>query len=219
MVQIRLERHLPQAAGANIASRTSVSTQFPRLLKRLRTRQSEHAPRASSARLASLHDTLLPESSSVLTGVVNYKQLYVPESGRGGHRRHGEEMACRGYVKVGAIRGVELGDPGHAHEPTACFTPISPKDGLLPKAIVDQIHPRFRTPWITTIITGMIVMMRYAGLIPIEHCGRAHPRSVPSSACRGRLRGRCSAATQITQPDIERPFKAACDLVHGHQWA
>ena len=43
------------------------------------------------------------------------------------------------------------------------------KDGLLPP-IVAKIHPRFRTPWITTIITGMIVMVA-AGFFPIGIAG------------------------------------------------
>jgi APA family basic amino acid/polyamine antiporter len=43
------------------------------------------------------------------------------------------------------------------------------RDGLLPQG-VSKVHPRFRTPYITTAITCVIVAI-FAGLIPIQVVG------------------------------------------------
>ncbi|MBI1723980.1 MAG: amino acid permease, partial [Gemmatimonadetes bacterium] len=43
------------------------------------------------------------------------------------------------------------------------------KDGLLP-AFVNKVHPRFRTPWITTIVTGLAVMVPSA-LFTVREAG------------------------------------------------
>jgi APA family basic amino acid/polyamine antiporter len=43
------------------------------------------------------------------------------------------------------------------------------RDGLLPK-VFSSVHPRFRTPWLATIITGTVAMC-IAGLFPIGLLG------------------------------------------------
>lgn len=42
-------------------------------------------------------------------------------------------------------------------------------DGLLPK-FVSKVHPKFRTPWITTIVTGVVVAV-FAALFTVREAG------------------------------------------------
>jgi basic amino acid/polyamine antiporter, APA family len=41
------------------------------------------------------------------------------------------------------------------------------RDGLVPRAFFGDVHPRFRTPWKSTILTGLFVASM-AGLIPLS---------------------------------------------------
>src|SRR5258708_6110974 len=43
------------------------------------------------------------------------------------------------------------------------------KDGLLPP-FISRVHPRFKTPWVITIITGIVVAI-VGGLIPVGDAG------------------------------------------------
>jgi APA family basic amino acid/polyamine antiporter len=73
----------------------------------------------------------------------------------------------------------------------------------LPRAVA-QVHPRFRTPWITTIITGLIVMIA-AATIPISIAGEL--TSIGTLFAFAVV----SAGVlylRVTQPEVERPFKA-----------
>lgn len=71
-------------------------------------------------------------------------------------------------IKIGAVLGLSstmvvmmMGQP-------RVFYSMA-KDGLLPEWAA-KIHPRFRTPWITTLITGAIVAVM-AALVPISLLG------------------------------------------------
>src|SRR5258706_11129379 len=103
--------------------------------------------------------------SLVLTGVVSYKELNVPHPISVAINSLGAPVAwLRPIISIGAIAGLSsvilvmmLGQP-------RIFYSMS-KDGLLPP-IFSAVHPRFKTPWLATILTGIVATLM-AGLFPI----------------------------------------------------
>ncbi|HET7240752.1 MAG TPA: amino acid permease, partial [Gemmatimonadales bacterium] len=105
----------------------------------------------------------------VLTGIVKYTELSVPDPIAVGINAAGQGLAwLRPIVKIGAIAGLSsvilvmlLGQP-------RIFYTMS-KDGLLPP-VFSAVHPRFRTPWLASAVTGLFAMA-FAGLLPIGLLG------------------------------------------------
>jgi APA family basic amino acid/polyamine antiporter len=105
----------------------------------------------------------------VLTGIVKYTELNVPDPIAVGINAAGPGLAwLRPIVKIGAIAGLSsvilvmlLGQP-------RIFYSMS-KDGLLPP-IFSRVHPRFRTPYLASAVTGGFAMV-FAGLLPIGLLG------------------------------------------------
>jgi APA family basic amino acid/polyamine antiporter len=139
----------------------------------------------------------------VLTGVVSYTKLNDPAPIAVAINALGEGAAwLRPVVKIGAIAGLSsvilvmmLGQP-------RIFYTMS-KDGLLPP-VFSAVHPRFRTPWLATLLTGLVAML-VAGLFPIGLLGELVSIGTLLAfaiVCAGIF------VLRFTDPNIPRPFKA-----------
>jgi len=140
--------------------------------------------------------------SLVLTGIVKYTELSVPDPIAVGINAAGPGLAwLRPFVKIGAIAGLSsvilvmlMGQP-------RIFYTMA-KDGLLPP-VFSAVHPKFKTPWLATIMTGAVAMV-CAGLLPIGLLGELVSIGTLLAfaiVCGGVL------VLRYTDPDIPRPFR------------
>ncbi|HWA95007.1 MAG TPA: amino acid permease [Terracidiphilus sp.] len=102
--------------------------------------------------------------STILTGLVPYTALDVGDPVARGIDATGVVWGSV-LVKIGAIFGLATVMLVMLLGQTRVFYSMS-KDGLLPKWASD-IHPKFRTPWVTTIVFGLFAAIMPA-FLPID---------------------------------------------------
>ncbi len=138
----------------------------------------------------------------VLTGIVSYTFLNVADPIAVGVDAMGKGLFwLRPIIKIAAIAGLSsvvlvmmLGQP-------RIFYAMS-KDGLLPERFA-RIHPRFKTPYYSTILTGSVAFV-LAGILPINILGELVSIGTLLAfaiVCIGII------FLRVKRPELERPFR------------
>jgi len=138
--------------------------------------------------------------AAIATGVVPYGQLDVPApiakvadyAGLG---------VISSLIKLGAIAGLTSVILVQLLGQSRVFYSMS-RDGLLPP-FVRRIHPRFRTPYITSVVTGLAVAIP-AALLPVRDAAKLVSIGTLLAfviVCSGIL------VLRIREPNLPRPFK------------
>ncbi|MDX9765000.1 MAG: amino acid permease [Chiayiivirga sp.] len=139
--------------------------------------------------------------AAVLTGMMHYTQLGTAKPVATALEAYPSLAWLKWLVELGAIAGLSsvilvmlMGQP-------RIFYSMS-KDGLLP-AVFGKVHPKFRTPYISTIIVGTVAAI-LAGLFPIGLLGELVSMGTLlafTTVCIGVL------ILRYTRPDLPRPFR------------
>ena len=138
--------------------------------------------------------------SAIATGVVHYSQLDVPDP-----IAKVADQAGLGWIssliKLGAIAGLTSVILVQLLGQSRVFYSMS-RDGLLPP-FVRRIHPRFRTPYITSVVTGLAVAIP-AAILPVRDAAKLVSIGTLLAfviVCTGVL------VLRIREPGLRRPFK------------
>jgi len=102
--------------------------------------------------------------SGIATGIVSYKELNVPDPIAVVADRAGLGWMST-LIKLGAIAGLSSVILVMLLGQSRVFYSMA-RDGLLP-AFVNKVHPKFQTPYLTSIVTGVVVAF-FAAILPIR---------------------------------------------------
>jgi APA family basic amino acid/polyamine antiporter len=153
--------------------------------------------------------------AAVMTGVVPYKDLASPAPIAVAIDRMGLEWANLPFnnadgqpfnaislmIKIGAITGLSSVMLVLVYGQTRIFYTMA-RDGLLPKVFA-AIHPRFLTPWMGTILLGVLIAVA-ASFLPISLLGDLVSLGTAvafSIVCLSVI------YLRIKHPDLPRPFR------------
>ena len=139
--------------------------------------------------------------SGIATGVMSYRDLNVPDPIAVAADHAGLRWMAS-LIKLGAIAGLSSVILVMLLGQSRIFWTMA-DDGLLPP-FVSKVHPKFRTPWITTIVTSAVVAF-FAAILPI--------RDAASLVSIGTLLAFVIVSIgilvlRIREPELPRKFKA-----------
>jgi len=153
--------------------------------------------------------------AAVMTGVVPYLELASPAPIAVAIDRMGLEWAnvplaaspsgqlnlIAFLIKIGAITGLSSVMLVLCYGQTRVFYTMA-RDGLLPKPFA-KVHPKFRTPWIGTIVLGILIAIA-AAFLPISILGDLVSLGTATAfaiVCLSVI------VLRVKHPEMERPFK------------
>lgn len=140
--------------------------------------------------------------SGVITGMVPYDKIDIDAPVSNAFKQVGLEWA-QFIVSLGAIAGITSVLLVMMLSQPRIFLAMA-RDGLLPENIFGAVHEKFRTPWKSTILTGIFVAL-LGGFLPLRilaelvNIGTLFAFVVVCAAV---------LIMRKTHPEAERPFKA-----------
>ncbi|MGD1149393.1 MAG: amino acid permease [Thermoanaerobaculaceae bacterium] len=140
--------------------------------------------------------------SAVLTGMVRYDRIDINAPVSDAFRQVGLPWA-QGIVSLGALAGITSVLLVMMLSQPRVLLAIA-RDGLLPQSFFGAVHERFRTPWKSTILTGIVVAILGA-FLPL--------RILAELTNIGTLLAFVMVCVSVlimryTNPNAERPFRA-----------
>ncbi len=159
--------------------------------------------------------------AAVMTGVVPYLELASPAPIAVAIDRMGLEWAnvplaaspsgqlnlIAFLIKIGAITGLSSVMLVLCYGQTRVFYTMA-RDGLLPKSFA-KVHPKFRTPWIGTIVLGILIAIA-AAFLPISILGDLVSLGTATAfaiVCLSVI------VLRVKHPEMKRPFKVPGGIV------
>lgn len=139
--------------------------------------------------------------TAVLTGMVRYDQIDINAPIAKAFEAHGLH-GVQFIIDIGALTGITSVILVLLIGQTRIFFAMS-RDGLLPKKLFSEVHPKYKTPYKSTILTGIIVSI-LAGFLPLRilselvNIGTLLAFVIISIAV---------IVLRFTNPNAKRPFK------------
>jgi APA family basic amino acid/polyamine antiporter len=144
---------------------------------------------------------------AVLTGMVNYKQIDVGAGVSSAFAAPSVNMPwAKMIISAAGVAGITSVLLVMMLSAPRVFLAMA-RDGMVPRSFFGAVHPRFKTPWKTTILVGAFVAIG-AGLLPIDallemtNIGTLFAFTIVCAAV---------LVMRKTNPNAERPFR--CPLV------
>jgi APA family basic amino acid/polyamine antiporter len=140
--------------------------------------------------------------SAVLTGMVPYREINIETPVSDAFRRAGLPWA-RLLVSVGAVAGITSVLLVMMLSQPRVWLAMA-RDGMVGQSFFGAVHPKYRTPWKATILTGVVVAIG-GGLLPLRilaeltNIGTLFAFVVVCAAV---------LVMRRVHPDLPRPFRA-----------
>jgi len=139
--------------------------------------------------------------SAVLTGMVPYGAIDVSAPLAAAFRHKGLTFA-NGLIAVGILAGLTSSLlVGNLSQPRILMAMA--RDGMLPEGFFGAVHPRFKTPWKSTILVGLVVALG-SSLVPLNFLA-----DLVSVGTLFAFVIVCAAVAilRFTSPEVKRPFR------------